>query len=77
MAFSRHTSRIYLDEYDVRGAMKVLQDHIIDNPDSEKLSYYNGALITLYLIANHEHINTQVDFMNLFNVQLSEHGFID
>lgn len=76
MALSRHTSKVYIDEFDLQGTIKVLADRIAMEP-SDATPYYLGALLAFNLISNHMEIKTQADFMNLFDVQLYENGIIE
>lgn len=76
MSFSRRTSRIYIDDDDIQGALNVLSRRIMENADPAALNYYIGAHLALNLINNHEHIRTQADFMRLFEVQLYENGYV-
>lgn len=77
MSLSRHTSRIYMDEYDVAGAIKVLTDAVMREPDAPSTPYYVGACLALELINNHEEIRDQSVFMELIRVRLYEAGIID
>lgn len=77
MAFSRHTSRIYIDEDDIKGALNVLSRRITDNSDPGAINFYIGAHLTLNLIFNHEQIRDQSVFMKMFDTQLYEHGYIN
>ena len=77
MALSRHTSRIYMDEFDIQGTIKVLSDRIIEHPDAASTPYYLGAHLAFNLINNHSEIRNQADFMALFDVQLYENGIIE
>lgn len=74
MSFSRHTSRIYMDDFDISGALKVLSDKIVADPQSESVDYYIGAHLALNLINNHAEIRDQAVFMQLFEGQLKEQG---
>ena len=65
MTLCRHSSRVYMDEYDLDGVLKVLADRIGDG--TEDMPYYIGAHLALNLIRNHEHIDTQRQFMQLFD----------
>ena len=65
MTLCRHSSRVYMDEYDLDGVLKVLADRIGEG--TEDTPYYIGAHIALNLIRNHEHIDTQREFMQLFD----------
>lgn len=71
MSLSRHTSRIYIDEYDLGGALKVLGDRIVEG--GEEAPYYIGAHLALNLIRNHEEIRDQSVFMQLFDNVLNTH----
>lgn len=77
MAFSRHTSRIYMDDFDVQGTLKVLSDRIVSDPDSPATPYYVGAHLILNLINNQSEIRDQSVVMRLFDVQLYENGIIE
>lgn len=77
MAFSRHTSRIYMEPDDINGALNVLSRRIVANEDPEATDFYIGAHLALNLINNHEHIRTQADFIRMFDVQLYEHGKLE
>ena len=70
MSFSRRTSRIYMDEYDIQGALKVLADRIED--DGVHRPFYEGARIALGLIYAHDDIRDQSVFMQLFDNKLIE-----
>lgn len=70
MSFSRHTSRIYMDEYDIQGALKVLSDRIVEG--TTDMPYYIGAHLALNLIHNHEDIRDQSVFLQLFDNQLEQ-----
>ena len=74
MSLSRHTSRIYMDEYDLDGALKVLGDRIEEGADATP--YYVGAHMVLNLIKNHEDIRDQSVLMALVDRQLAEAGII-
>ena len=69
MSFSRHTSRIYMDAYDIEGALKVLTERIGER--DHDLPFYIGAHLALNLIRNHEEIRDQSVFMALFDNQLN------
>lgn len=76
MALSRHTSRIYLDDFDVQGTIKVLGDRVAMG-QTDAVPYYHGALLAFNLINNHTEIRTQADFIKLFDVQLFENGILE
>lgn len=71
MALSRHSSRVYMDEFDLDGVLNVLSNTIADHPDDEGTPYYVGAHLALNLIRNHEEIRDQSVFMQLFANQLN------
>lgn len=77
MSFSRHTSRIYMDDLDIQGALKVLADRITAAPEATATPYYMGAHLVLNLINNHAEIRDQQVLMDMFDVQLFENGVID
>lgn len=58
---SNHSSRIYMDEEDVEGTLKVLADAVHDGPGPEADIYY-GALIALETIAGTK-LRDQSEFM--------------
>lgn len=74
MSFSRHTSRIYLDDLDVEGAINAFGHRIVDNPECEATPFYVGAHLILNLINNHSEIRDQSVLMQLFEKQLLENG---
>lgn len=65
MTLCRHSSRLYVDEYDLDGTLKVLADRIGEG--TEDMPYYVGAHLALNILRNHEHIDTQREFMQLFD----------
>lgn len=74
MSLSRHTSRIYMDEFDICGALKVLADRIEEGGGAAP--YYVGAHLVLNLINNHSEIRDQSVLLALFDNQLREHGVL-
>lgn len=74
MAFSRHTSRIYMEPDDIAGALNVLNRRISDDSYSDQHDFYVGASIALDLINCQETIRTQADFLRMFDVLLFESG---
>lgn len=74
MSLSRHTSRIYLDDFDVQGALNVLSRRIAIEPQTKATPYYIGAHIALNAIYTQENIRDQSAFMQLFDRQLIEGG---
>lgn len=69
MTFSRHSSRVYMDEYDLDGAINVLRQRIQEQDDD--LPYYQGAHLALNIIRNHDHIESQREFMLAFDAVLN------
>lgn len=65
MTLSRHSSRVYMDDYDIEGTLNVLAKRI-EEADADQ-PYYIGAHIALNLIRNHDHIDSQREFMQLFD----------
>lgn len=76
MALSRHTSRIYIDDLDIQGTIKVLGDKVAYG-SSDAVPYYHGALLAFNLINNHSEIRNQADFIRMFEVQLFENGILE
>lgn len=59
----RHSSRLYMDEYDLEGVLNVLSRRIGESDEeSIKFSYY-GAYTALRILCDTEQLNTQQDFM--------------
>lgn len=67
MSLSRHSSKIYLDEYDIDGVLKVLAERIGYMNCGTARDYHIGAHLALNLIRNHEEIRDQSVFMALFD----------
>lgn len=65
MTLCRHSSRLYIDEYDLDGTLKVLADRIGEG--TEAMPYYVGAHLALNILRNHDYIDTQREFMQLFD----------
>lgn len=65
MTLCRHSSRVYMDEYDLDGVLKVLADRIGEG--AEDMPYYVGAHLALNLLRNHDYIDTQREYMMLFD----------
>lgn len=75
MSLSRHTSKIYIDEYDLDGVLKVLSDRIAFEDAGAVRDYCIGAHVALNLIRNHDEIRDQSVFVALFdNVINSNEG---
>lgn len=81
MAFSRKTTRYYMDEEDIRGAIRALSDRIADfelnndagvyHTQAEIADYWMdvGAAYALQIIADTEFIDNQACFMKLFDAR--------
>lgn len=67
MTLASHTSRIYMDEYDVQGAIQALRHAADDSTDPLDCALYVGAQTVLMLLLDHDRIDTQADFMTMFN----------
>lgn len=67
MTLCNHSSRVYADEYDMQGLLKVLADRIALNDADQEV--YAGAHLTVNLLLNHT-FKTQADFMAVFDQQL-------
>ena len=75
MSLSCHTSRIYIDEYDLDGVLKVLSDRIASEDAGAVRDHCIGAHVALSLIRNHDEIRDQSVFVALFdNVINSSEG---
>lgn len=72
MTLSRHSSRVYMDAYDLDGALKVLADRIGEG--TVDMPYYAGAHLALNIIRNHDHIDTQREFMAIFDAAMGKRG---
>ena len=71
MTLSRHSSKIYLDEYDVRGVMNVL-DRITDECPKEAQKFYMGAYLTFSILLEATELRDQSVFIDVFNNALKE-----
>ena len=82
MTLSRHSSRVYMDEYDLDGVLNALAQRIDlaeGGPQfyEDNRHYYMGAHIALNIIRNHDYIDTQREFMELFDGVLDKRWNID
>lgn len=68
MTLSRHTSKVYMDEYDLDGVLNVLTRRI--EQDDGDLPIYLGAHLALNIIRNHDYIDTQREFMQMFDAAM-------
>ena len=73
VTLSRHSSRIYMDDYDVEGTMNAL-DHRVGNCSDQALPFYMGAYLALSIIYNQEELRDQSIFMDIFDNALRETG---
>lgn len=69
MTLSRQSSRVYMDAYDLDGTVNVLGKRVQEG--GPRAPYYIGAHVALNLIRNHDRIETQQDFMTLFDSVLA------
>lgn len=72
MTLCRHSSRVYIDEYDLEGTCNALSKRI--EPEEEHADIYRGALIALGILSNHEYIDTQREFLLHFDAELKRLG---
>lgn len=78
MTLARHSSRVYMDAFDLDGTIKVLGDRIGDADGNQRAQdVYCGAHLALSLVRNHEELRDQSVFMALFDEQLASAGVID
>lgn len=77
MALSNHTSRVYLDEVDLWGAINVLSKRIKEGTDPKVSLVYYGALLALHLMYTQKRIENQAVFLRLLDVQLFEVGLLN
>ena len=68
MTLSRHSSRVYMDEYDLDGTLNALGQSIEEGGENQP--YYIGAHIALNIIRNHDYIESQREFMLAFDAVL-------
>lgn len=76
MTLSRHSSRIYLDEYDVDGVLNVLSKEIGAASTQREQDVLCGMHLAFSLLRNHEHLDSQMDFMLLAHEQMKSAGII-
>ena len=81
MAFSRKTTRYYMDEEDMRGAIRALSDRIADFELNQDAGVYHtqteiadywidvGAAYALEIIADTEFIENQARFVKLLDAR--------
>lgn len=74
MSLSRHTSRIYIDEYDLDGVLNVLSKRVAGNEGLPATPYTLGAYAALNLIRNHDEIRDQSVFIELFDRIMEDGG---
>lgn len=82
MTLSRKSSRIFCDTYDLSGAINALyrlEEEQNEKADTEatasafmKLGAYHGAWLALELLMATDHIDTQREFITLFEARLEE-----
>lgn len=71
MALSRHTSKVYMDCYDVQGTIKGLEK-AAQQSGGDAAKYYEGARIALQTILEHEEIRDQSVFVSIFSNIVNE-----
>ena len=74
MTLARKSSRIYMDEFDVDGLLKVLDRRAAESTDSIVWARYSGAARAISIISYHDYIDTQADFMRLFEKDIPKEG---
>ena len=73
MTLSRRSSRIYMDDYDVQGAINALGKKA-DETEPPMSDTYRGAAAALAVVEIHEFLNTQADFMTAFEAYVGAGG---
>jgi len=68
MTLCRHSSRVYIDEYDLEGTCNALSKRI--ESGDEHADLYKGALMALGILFDHEYIDTQREFLLHFDAEL-------
>lgn len=66
MTLSRHSSRVYMDEDDLRGTISVLKRKAAAEENHIHWGIYSGAARALGILLDHDYIDTQLDFMTIF-----------
>lgn len=71
MTLCNHSSRIYMDSYDVDGAINALSRKCEESMSPEQDVYF-GAVAAFEILRDHERISTQADFMVMFEAKMTE-----
>lgn len=71
MSLCTHTSRIYIDEYDLIGLLNAMQREIEESQSQQRKLRLEGAREALFLIANCD-FRDQAVFLAAFNTVLEE-----
>lgn len=74
MTLSRRTSRIYMDDYDLKGAMTALGLRVEECAPSKATPYYAGARAALNIIYGYDEVRDQSVFMAAFDSLLRDAG---
>lgn len=72
MTFSKHTSRVYCDPFDLEGGVKSLHvqaSALMDEGREAEAWQCMGAALALMIVATSD-VNTQADFMAIFMARL-------
>ena len=64
--FRTYQPNTRFDHYEMDGLISRLNRHIDEHPDDENIDLYTGARIALSIARFHEFVDTQDDFMRLF-----------
>lgn len=63
MSVCRKTSRVYCDLDDLNGVCNVAKRMMLETDDPLKRAFLDGVRWTAFILANHERVETQADFM--------------
>ena len=64
--FRTYQPNTRFDHFEMDGLISRLNRHIEEHPDDENIDLYRGARIALSIARFHEFVDTQDDFMRLF-----------
>ena len=70
--FRTYQPNTRFDHYEMDGLISRLDRHIQEHPEDEHIDYYKGAHIAMSIARFHEFVDTQDDFMRLFERALDE-----
>lgn len=68
MALSRHSSRVYMDDLELEGAINVLRRKAAEEENHIHWGIYSGAARALSILYDHEYIDKPDDFMTIFDI---------